>query len=260
SGMYVRLAFAVAAHLEPEILVVDEVLAVGDAAFQKKCLGKMGEIAEGGRTVLFVSHNIRAIQQLCQRTILLKQGRLANVGLSKEVVDLYAQSMVKTAAFEDVLEVISRLPPDPGLRLKSIAVLQDGHSVTDILNGKLTIVQIEYDVLQETPGLFLYLELYDSEGTLLFESVHNGDADGIPTAMPGAYISRALIPANFLAPIRYELWVGANIYNVRKCIPEPIRIPLNVQATGRVNRAYPGSGAPGGKLAPLLEWTTEQLH
>jgi lipopolysaccharide transport system ATP-binding protein len=89
SGMYVRLAFAVAAHLEPEILLVDEVLAVGDASFQKKCLGKMGEVAKTGRTVLFVSHNMQAIRQLCQRTILLEQGRLAMEGLPSDVVARY---------------------------------------------------------------------------------------------------------------------------------------------------------------------------
>ena len=89
SGMYVRLAFAVAAHLEPEILIVDEVLAVGDAEFQKKCLGKMGEVARGGRTVLFVSHDLQAIMQLTKRTILLKSGCLEHDGPSPESIAVY---------------------------------------------------------------------------------------------------------------------------------------------------------------------------
>ena len=89
SGMYVRLAFAVAAHLEPEILLVDEVLAVGDAAFQKKCLGKMEEVSRGGRTILFVSHQMAAVQNLCQRGILLKDGQIAKSGPIAEVIAAY---------------------------------------------------------------------------------------------------------------------------------------------------------------------------
>jgi lipopolysaccharide transport system ATP-binding protein len=100
SGMYVRLAFAVAAHLEPEILVVDEVLAVGDAEFQKKCLGKMGEVARGGRTVLFVSHNMSAIQALCKKTLLLHQGRFKSYGLTNDAVHEYLATAAPTSSFE----------------------------------------------------------------------------------------------------------------------------------------------------------------
>src|SRR5205814_2209417 len=91
SGMYVRLAFAVAAHLEPEILVIDEVLAVGDAAFQKKCLGKMGDVAKAGRTVLFVSHNMAAVQTLCSRVVLLEEGRVVANGDPAPVLARYMQ-------------------------------------------------------------------------------------------------------------------------------------------------------------------------
>jgi lipopolysaccharide transport system ATP-binding protein len=98
SGMYVRLAFAVAAHLEPEILLVDEVLAVGDAAFQKKCLGKMGDVAKEGRTVLFVSHNMGAIQSLCERAFLLDIGKLINQGPTQKVVQHYLQSAISPEA------------------------------------------------------------------------------------------------------------------------------------------------------------------
>jgi lipopolysaccharide transport system ATP-binding protein len=98
SGMHMRLAFAVAAHLEPEILLVDEVLAVGDAAFQKKCLGKMGEVAAEGRTVLFVSHNLAAVQSLCDRVVLLDTGKLIGQGPTQPVIQDYLQSMISTAA------------------------------------------------------------------------------------------------------------------------------------------------------------------
>jgi ABC-type polysaccharide/polyol phosphate transport system ATPase subunit len=105
SGMYVRLAFAVAAHLEPEVLVVDEVLAVGDAAFQKKCLGKMSDVAQQGRTVLFVSHNMNAVQRLCPRAILLERGRLLADGPSDEIITRYWSSGVATAMPDEWVEL-----------------------------------------------------------------------------------------------------------------------------------------------------------
>ena len=112
SGMRVRLAFAVAAHLEPEILLVDEVLAVGDAAFQRKCLGKMRDVASGGRTVLFVSHNTGAIVELCQRTVLLREGRLVEDGPSKEVVSTYLIGMQRADGVFDLT--------DPSLRWRAL--------------------------------------------------------------------------------------------------------------------------------------------
>ena len=98
SGMYVRLAFAVAAHLEPEILLVDEVLAVGDAAFQKKCLGKMGSVAGEGRTVLFVSHNMAAVHELCDRSLLLSRGRVASTGSTPAMIKQYLDQLSETAS------------------------------------------------------------------------------------------------------------------------------------------------------------------
>src|SRR5580704_4641557 len=99
SGMYIRLAFAVAAHLEPEVLIVDEVLAVGDAAFQKKCLGKMENFAQSGRTVLFVSHNMDAVRSLCQRALWLKEGRLCDDGNVEDVIEAYFGSLANERSF-----------------------------------------------------------------------------------------------------------------------------------------------------------------
>jgi lipopolysaccharide transport system ATP-binding protein len=130
SGMYTRLAFAVAAHLEPEILIVDEVLAVGDAAFQKKCLGKMGEVAAGGRTVLFVSHNMGLIQALCRTALLLDSGRVEQLGPTAKVVARYLAGGAAAAAFE-------RPEPGPGVEVAvlggSAAVVADnGHGRLDL--------------------------------------------------------------------------------------------------------------------------------
>ena len=118
SGMYVRLAFAVAAHLEPEILIVDEVLAVGDAAFQKKCLGKMGSFAQSGRTVLFVSHNMEAVRTLCQRAVWLKDGRLHKDGKADEILEDYFNSTSNELSF-------SCANPDYGLTIEKVVLKND---------------------------------------------------------------------------------------------------------------------------------------
>ncbi|MCA1614282.1 MAG: ABC transporter ATP-binding protein, partial [Acidobacteria bacterium] len=118
SGMYMRLAFAVAAHLEPEILLVDEVLAVGDASFQQKCLGKMGEVARAGRTVLFVSHNMTAVNQLCPRTIMLSDGRVARAGPTAEVVPEYLKAGSGGGGGEWVWEDAARAPGNDRVRLR----------------------------------------------------------------------------------------------------------------------------------------------
>jgi lipopolysaccharide transport system ATP-binding protein len=258
SGMYVRLAFAVAAHLEPEILLVDEVLAVGDAEFQKKCLGKMGDVAKEGRTVLFVSHNMQAIRQLCRRAVRLADGRLVMDGLSDAVVHDYLQDLPKAETLQEIARLIPQLPPHPAFRLRSVVILQDGHPGSDVVNGRPVELEVVYEVLREVFGLHVYFRLYDSDGNLLFESLHNGDSDEIPTMVPGTYVSHAVIPSDFLSPIMYELRVHASIAYIGDCFPEPLSIRLNVQAAGRVNRAYPGYRTPG-KLAPLIEWHTERL-
>jgi len=257
--MFVRLAFAVAAHLEPEILVIDEVLAVGDAAFQRKCLGKMSEVGREGRTILFVSHNMQAVRQLCSRALWIEGGRIAGAGPSAEVVDAYLGSVAGTGALEALPAVIADLPADPCFRLHALRVLQGGAPRTDIVSGKPLVLEVEYDVLQEAVGFHLSFELRDAEGLLLFETLHNGDEPPVPRTSPGRYLSRAVIPADFLAPTAYELAFDASIAGIRHCIPKTLKIPLTVQAVGLVNRAYPGYRTPG-RLAPRFEWRTDLLN
>ncbi len=259
SGMQVRLAFAVAAHLMPDILLVDEVLAVGDAEFQKKCLGKMGDITSGGRTVLFVSHNMLAIRQLCQRAILLEAGAVAADGMATEVIEEYLRSFPKSEAGVSVESLIRQLPPDPTFQLEDIILIQDGQPIGDrVLNGEPLEIEIRYQVLERTTGLRVFFDLCDSEDTLILRSFHDEDSDGIPTMDSGHYVSRAVIPANLLAPIFYELRVQAGIFNVRMCIPDQgIRIPLYVEATGLYNRAYI-SDTHRSKLALVIPWSTRR--
>jgi lipopolysaccharide transport system ATP-binding protein len=142
SGMYVRLAFAVAAHLEPEILVIDEVLAVGDAAFQKKCLGKIGEVAHGGRTVLFVSHNMGAIRNLCTDVIWLNEGKIVSRGPSPHVIERYLRTTIEQSGSAIELANIQR-GPDAARQLKIKSILfNDG---TPIFHGEPLTARIEYE-------------------------------------------------------------------------------------------------------------------
>jgi lipopolysaccharide transport system ATP-binding protein len=148
SGMYVRLAFAVAAHLEPEILIVDEVLAVGDAAFQRKCLGKMGDVARQGRTVLFVSHNMAAIQHLCTRGVVLSGGKIAFMGSAIEASEHYLSSMTnRDFGLVDLSHHRGRTPQSRAV-VRSIGLLgsQDGHRYRDSVKaGEDIVFEIQYD-------------------------------------------------------------------------------------------------------------------
>jgi len=139
SGMYVRLAFAVAAHLDPEILIVDEVLAVGDAAFQRKCLGKMGSFAQSGRTVLFVSHNMEAVRSLCQRGVWLKEGRVHEDGKADEIVEAYFNSISNESSF-------SCANLDYGLTIRKVVLRNDkGKESSQFRPGDDLVVEISYD-------------------------------------------------------------------------------------------------------------------
>jgi len=253
SGMYMRLAFAVAAHLEPEILVVDEVLAVGDAAFQAKCLRKMSDVASHGRTVLFVSHNMPAVKSLCQTAIWLREGVVVERGESDAVVARYLQHSTSRAGREDVARVIAAFPPDPAMRLLSIRTLQRGMETTNVLNGEPLEIEVEFEMFAATLGFHLTLQLLDLEETIVLESIHNGDSERPPLVAEGRYVISAIIPENFLAARPYQLRIDAGIANVRSCLPEKVRLNIDVQQSGIVNRAYPGYATPA-RIAPLLEW------
>lgn len=253
TGMYMRLAFAVAAHLEPEILVVDEVLAVGDAAFQSKCLRKMNDVASHGRTVLFVSHNMPAVKSLCQEAVWLRSGEVVDRGDSASVVTRYLQHSASRSGRNDVAEIIANLPPDPAFRLDAVRLLQNGEETTNILNGEALQIEIAFEVFSSTLGLHVYFQLLDLEETVILESIHNGSRDEAPRVEAGRWIARATIPADFLASRPYQLMIFAGIADVRSLLPEPVRLTFDVQQSGLVNRAFPGYQTPG-KIAPLLDW------
>lgn len=167
SGMYVRLAFAVAAHLEPEILIVDEVLAVGDAQFQKKCLGKMEDVGKGGRTVLFVSHNMGAISQLCATCVWLDKGKVRDIGQTDSVVNAYMRNGVSSRSGE------MTFPDDPKkpAQLKKISMLDsDGNIVQKFDCDNPINIKFDIQVHKQLPGLYGYLAIYKPDGTQVLES------------------------------------------------------------------------------------------
>jgi lipopolysaccharide transport system ATP-binding protein len=194
SGMYVRLAFAVAAHLEPEILVVDEVLAVGDAQFQKKCLGKMGEVAKGGRTVLFVSHNMLAVQQLCARCLLFEHGRLRAGGAVQEIVEQYLTKDVSDS-FEG--------PADPHLpRIVSARIL----TTARLTNVPIEIL-VEWDLPKAFPGIKVGLGVCTPEGQTVFDSAPEDTGETTPSEQ-GVHRRIFRIPPNTLMALNYSIAIG----------------------------------------------------
>lgn len=259
SGMRVRLGFAIAAHLEPEILIVDEVLAVGDAEFQRKCLGKMQDVAGEGRTVLFVSHNMQAMKSLCSRAVEIQAGRLVYDDKTAKVIEHYLHRQSHQCPAQDINSLIRNLPPDEAFRLDAIYLSQNGKPVeTHVSSGVPVEIDIRYSVLKQTTGLRIIVDLLDADQTLLFRSFHDEDADGIPTMLPGQYSSRVSIPCDLLGPLQYDLRVQAGIHAVRMCLPGTgIRIPISVVLTGKYNRAYSRDRFCG-KLAVALAWSSEK--
>lgn len=258
SGMYVRLAFAVAAHLETEILVIDEVLAVGDVAFQRKCLGKMGDLSRSGRTVLFVSHNMQAVRSLCRQAIWLDQGQVKASGASSAVVEQYLDVASRNKQAGDLNSRLQAMPADSTFRMNYVSLEQDGVTASTILSGKPLELVLGYSVFRDTPGFHICVSLLDVEGTLLIETIHNGHCEEPPLVKAGDYVSRVSFPADFFAARTYEVGILPSIASVRNCWPKPLIIPFAVEAAGRVNQAYPGYATPA-KLAPLFEWKTERL-
>jgi lipopolysaccharide transport system ATP-binding protein len=206
SGMYLRLAFSVAAHLEPEILLIDEVLAVGDAGFQKKCLGKMGSVAKEGRTVLFVSHNLGAITQLCGRVVQLEKGRLKRVGPSFEVVNTYLASLFGTEV-KSSWSMESSQPNDSEVCFTSARLLSSDGQPRSVVNfNDSLVVEIAYDVKVPIRDLSVTFHVYDSMNNIVFESIDTDMPEWRGRVRePGRYHATATIPPCLLRPGRYYL-------------------------------------------------------
>jgi lipopolysaccharide transport system ATP-binding protein len=210
SGMYVRLAFAVAAHLDPEILIVDEVLAVGDFAFQKKCLGKMHDVAaSAGRTILFVSHNISALSQLCERGILLEKGSVTMIGPIKEVIEHYLK------AGSDSKMAQAYFPTDKSKRCQYISaeVLHgDGSLGADFTCDEPVNIRLRFEVREPSVSLFLTFFLQNLDGTrVLYSDVRDTDESVHDRLSIGLHTFEITIPPRLLAPTTYLLSVSSRI-------------------------------------------------
>jgi lipopolysaccharide transport system ATP-binding protein len=260
SGMYVRLAFAVAAHMEPEILIVDEVLAVGDAQFQKKCLGKMQDVSKNeGRTVLFVSHNIQAISNLCNKGIYLSSGKIVMQDNIDATIDKYLNTGESFSSHEDLAKKIKETPSDPEFKLLEVSVTQDNREVRGhVVNGKELEVTIGYELYNKLSGFRVFLDFCDDMGSVIFRTFHDEDSDGIRSFEPGKYISKIVLPPNILAPITYDIKLMFGIHTIRMLPPYDIAIRIGVEQTGTYNRAYSGLYT-GGKVCLPIPWSINKI-
>jgi lipopolysaccharide transport system ATP-binding protein len=250
SGMYLRLAFAVAAHLDPEILLVDEVLAVGDAGFQKKCLGKMGSVTQEGRTVLLVSHNMGAIAQLCARTVHLEQGRLQCIGPSTEVVSAYLSSSVgtdvKSSWFTD-----SSKPNHAEVRFSSARLLSvDEQPLSVVRFDSAFFVEIAYAIAAPIRDLSVSYKVHDTQGNLVFEAM---DTD-MPewkgrVRKPGQYRSICEVIPSFLKPGRYHISLTSFVEHVKMIEKQESVLSFDVSEVG-----YPLNPGRLGIVSPVLQW------
>jgi lipopolysaccharide transport system ATP-binding protein len=258
SGMYLRLAFAVAAHLEPEILMVDEVLAVGDAEFQRKCMGKMGDVARGGRTVLFVSHNMGAVSRLCDRGLWLDGGQPVLTGPLEHVVQAYLSTNAHTDG-ERTWPDDSTAPGNTKARLSAVRTLNSVGEPTGVIDIRHPFsVEVEYDVLEPVSVLRVSIELQASDGTTAFYSTDTADhAWHGKVRRPGRYKSCCEIPGNFLNDMRYSVSVSSDIPCVEVLYTEDTVLTFSVEQTGGPSSHYPERWP--GVVCPALPWRVEML-
>ncbi len=258
SGMKVRLAFSVAAHLEPEILIVDEVLAVGDLEFQKKCLNKMEAAGQTGRTVLFVSHNLSAVTRLCSRVILIEDGRMVEDGPAEAVVRRYLNAGQGSGAVQEWPE-IERAPGGSLVRLRAVRVRTVEGEISEAVDIRSRFgIDIEYEVL--APGCLLLVRfgLCNENGDLIFVSFEQDLEWRDRARPPGRYLSTAWIPGNLLAEGMH--YVNCFISTIK---PETNQVGEHSIVAFQVIDTMEGDSARGGVgrqipgvVRPLLDWET----
>jgi lipopolysaccharide transport system ATP-binding protein len=255
SGMYMRLAFSVAAHLEPDVLVVDEVLAVGDAEFQEKCLGQMGKVASRGRAVLFVSHNLGAVARLCPNSLLLDHGRIQLIDSTHRVVEAY-----RALQAQATVELANVAPDSSEFSFTSVSVSRPGGPPTTQLYAHEGVdLSIAYRIHNVLRGANVAFELWTTTGDCVFSST---DRDNAPlansrdqTRHPGAYTSHIHIPAAFLRAGQYVIHLSASIPGMQVLSIAEQAITFEVIDTDSpVMRLGQGRN---GLVLPILTWRTE---
>lgn len=253
SGMYTRLAFAVAAHLEPEILIVDEVLAVGDLEFQRKCLRKMEGVAHSGRTVLFVSHNMAAMSNLCTSALWLEKGTVMATGPTNEVIQTYMK------AFGDLTaEYRAKVLPDQNMRLIRVAVTDlNGDVRSEVGWHEPITILIEYELRTSLQRALVGVTLRTSDDITVFTSAdYDSQPELLESRAPGRYATRLQIPAQLLRPNRYRVIVELNQVAPTVVYDGGERVSFTVVDTGTPSAKY-GTANRSGVLLPLLPWSVE---
>ena len=258
SGMYVRLGFSVLAHMDPDILIVDEVLAVGDVRFQKKCMGKMEDVGQHGRTVILVSHDMPAITRMCSRAILLNKGEIVQAGPAHEVVNHYLHAGHIQPAVEWLDP--TQAPGNDVARLRALRVRSEAGQVTDVIDIRKPMrVEIEYDILK--PGQMVVAQFgFNTEEDVIAFIVNDRDPVWYRRPRPvGRYISTAWIPGNFLS--EGTMVVGGGIFSEdpwhEHCdVPRAVGFRVVDPGTGDTARGDV-TGRWEGVVRPLLRWTTE---
>jgi lipopolysaccharide transport system ATP-binding protein len=259
SGMAMRLAFAVAAHLEPEILLVDEVLAVGDARFQRKCLNKMQDVGQQGRTIIFVSHNMPAITRLCERAILLDGGEIIEDGPAHKAVSTYLDNGLGTTAERQWLDP-TKAPGEDVARLRAVRIRDDDGQIAEAVDIRRPLtIEMEYEVLKPGYVLLPHFDFFNREGVLIFKTLDQDPAWRRRPRPVGRYVNTTHIPGNFLA--EGSLFVGAALVTLN-----PIILQFNERdaVSFQVIDSFEGDSARGdwsktlpGIVRPLLQWDTQ---
>jgi lipopolysaccharide transport system ATP-binding protein len=252
SGMYVRLAFAVAAHLDLEVLLVDEVLAVGDLEFQKKCLARMGTIAQGGRTIIFVSHNLGIIHRLCERAILLRQGQVHSAGAVADVIRDY---LSENLSHEGRWERPEALPRGNDVSLLSARVVDKDGTVTGLVHCEDGFrLEVDYEVVRTVPNFEVGISLRNGQGITVFVSLDSDTGDWPErTRQPGTYRSSCAIPGHLLAPGTYSLTFAAHIINQQTFDFVQDALTFEVAETGCIR--FKRNDRRDGVIMPVLPWT-----
>lgn len=260
SGMYVRLAFAVAAHLESEILLVDEVLAVGDAAFQKKCLGKMEEASQSGRTVLFVSHNMPTVTRLCQRAILLNEGRVVLDGPAASVVGHYLSSVLISPA-EQRWPDLQSAPGDECVRLRSIRVVDEHQRTVDNIDVRCSVgIELVFDIVEQKHAFVPTIFIKNEQEVAAFLAL-NTDSAWLEPRASGRYVTTAWIPPNLLNEGRMFVTVTLGTFTSgTRAIKRAVAFDVvafqvvDVGEGGTARGNFVGTWTE--PVRPLLAWTT----
>jgi len=261
SGMYLRLAFAVAAHLEPEILVVDEVLAVGDAEFQRKCLGKMNDVAQQGRTVLFVSHNMSAILRLTQETIVLDGGKIVMRAPTPEAVDHYL-NMGLTKQGERYWDAEEAAKAKGAFKPVALRVANNKKEVVDTVNAADGFdITMEYHLDKAINNLRVGLYMMTTRGEFVFTSFDTDASEMFqdhPMRPAGRYISKCHIPPHLMNEGRFVLGVNASSYRIQRFFQDDKALTFTVNAAGTAGSHWPEKRL--GPVRPQLKWKIDKLE